>query len=182
MISWQYILLTGSANPNCIENFLKQKYGIRFNTEISEYKLNISTKLIVDFDLNQNNQNFATNCNRLRSGLKQIICIENLNPEPDQLNQDITKLVGLFGQNELKSLLNVVFDSSLNGNLNRDEIERFSDHLNELFSLLGIENHDAMIGFISKNIFTTNTFSANRFDTFSKLFKRGLVFSILLLV
>ena len=170
----QYILLTGSASSEYVKTFLNDKYKITYEPTTIEYKLNSSTKLIVSCDLNKaafDLKSFELKYNEIKSGLKQIVCIENLNPRPETLDADLNVLSKVFSSLELRNYLNIVFKSSSQRDLDLSEIRKSSASFNVLFNALGLKYKTEIDKYIAKQIWTEATFKADRFKGMHGFFK-----------
>lgn len=156
----RYFIVTGSASENSISQVLKKVFNFKYDPEINEYhsKDSLYDNIVDCISRSKYIQNCVVyvNCNLNRSSfnlieLKQkyrdyknknlcgVICIENLNPRPETLENDIKMLYSVFTGTELENLLNIVCTSSsydLNVNIIRSEFLKF----NVLFSYLGINN------------------------------------------
>ena len=102
-----WVLVTGSADEDS-KRILFQKL---FHADETTIDLNKNGYLISDysnlssisFDLNT----FKLKCEQLKSSLKAIICIENLNPRPETLLNDFKVLVNVFTTEELRNHLHL---------------------------------------------------------------------------
>jgi hypothetical protein len=153
-------LIAGSASEENIRLLLKKKFNLdSYNPFISKYDLNNNIRVVVncnfhkyDFDFNK----FENVCNEIKSNLKEIICLENLNPRPETMQQDMNILRDVFTSKELKSLLVICFTSSKQ--LNLKEIQKDTKSFNFLFhDVLKIQNDSQKDDYIIKNIKTLDT-------------------------
>jgi hypothetical protein len=156
----RYFIVTGSASENSISQVLKKVFNFRYDPEKNEYssKDSICDSLQECISRSKYIQNCVVyvNCNLNRSSfelneLKQkyidykrknlcgVICIENLNPRPETLENDIKVLNNVFTSSELEYLLNIVCTSS-SYDLNIDTIRSEFLKFNVLFSYLNINN------------------------------------------
>ena len=169
-----YILLTGSASSEYVRTFLGDKYQISYEPTTNEYKLNSSTQLIVKCDLNKaafDLKSFELKYNEIKDGLKQIVCIENLNPRPETLEADLNVLSKVINSKELRNYLFIVFKSSTKPDSDLSEIRSSSANFNVLFNALGLKSQAAINKYIGKQIWTEATFRADRFKGMHLVFK-----------
>ena len=169
-----YILLTGSASSDYVRTFLNEKYKISYEPASNEYKLNSSTRLIVSCELNRaafDSKSFELKYNEIKAGLKQIVCIENLNPRPETLEADLNVLGKVVSPQELKKYLHIVFKSSSQNDLDLSEIRKSSENFHVLFAALGLKSKADIDKYIRKRIWTEKSFKNDRFKGTLLFFK-----------
>ena len=151
------VLLIPSVSEHNIALFTKQKYSITYDPTIKEYtrangqqvKLVIYSNLNrLSFDLNE----FKAKCSEIRRNLSEIVLIENLNPRPETLENDLNIISRVFRSHELRSLLRICFTSS-SKSLNLNEIKGDVLNFNVLFEdVMMMKNREDKVRFIENRI------------------------------
>lgn len=153
----QSIIITGSANEEKIKTVMKYLFDLEYDSYFKEYKskcfdIYVNTKLNTSsFDLNE----FQKSCKNYNVSLNCIICIENLNPRPETLLNDLEILSNTFKTNDLRDKLNILFTSS-NENIDLNSIRNESLSFNVLFDNLLIINQNKKKKYVENNIFCNN--------------------------
>lgn len=145
----KYILISGSADDKAKKLLYEYLFQIKYDSSIQQIEYN-QYKIIEQTNLNRlsfDRTLFRNRCNEIRSNLKAIICLENLNPRPETLLNDITILSECFNPNELKEKIFFVFTFS-NGSKSstelRDDILKF-DTLFDYLTVSSKEKYDFVI-------------------------------------
>ena len=139
----QYILISGSADDEAKKQLYECLFQIKYDSSIEQREYN-RFKIIEQTDLNRlefNKTNFIDKCNKIKNNLKAIICLENLNPRPETLLNDVKILSECFTSNELKEKIFFVFTFS---NGSKDLVEFRNDILkfNTLFDYLMVSEFE----------------------------------------
>jgi len=135
------ILISGSANDQVKIELYKVLFQLDYDdSNDKEIEFDNRFKIIEQTDLNRLMFKKEDLCNRVHDDLKLIICLENLNPRPETLLNDIKILSECFeSSNELKEKIFFIFTFS-NRNQSKKLVELRSDILNfnALFHYLNV--------------------------------------------
>jgi hypothetical protein len=152
-------LITGSASEENIRLLLKKKFNLdTYNPSTKEYSLSDDCiQIVVNCNLFRHDFSFIdfkNKCNEIKSDLKEIICLENLNPRPETLVDDMNILKKVFASKELKEKMTICFTSSQQKNLS--EVQSYAKNFDFLFNdVLMIQNGSLeKEEYINKNIKT----------------------------
>ena len=138
------ILVTGSPSEEYLKYVLKDYFEVLedFSSSKKQYEsssFNIAIMVGLErahFDLESFKVEFEEN----EQNFGAIICIENLNPRPETLVNNIKILEKCFSSSMLNNLLYFFFAS--NGKLDLDTLREKALNFNEVFNVLNIQ-HDS---------------------------------------
>ena len=147
-------LVTGSASEQSISKLLSKEFKTNFISSKLEYDYSsfaMPKRIYVRCDLNRSRfdkNEFKCFCNKIKPS--KIFLIENLNPRPETLENDMNILAGVFTRNELRDNVNIFFTGS---NANMDSIKSSFLSFNSFFNYLGICNEYEKKRFTETKIF-----------------------------
>ena len=149
------ILITGSTNTENL-NLILSDFDVKNISNIAEKKYVIEDcTLFIEIDLDRTHFDISTFENKINTfpNLKAIICLENLNPRPETLVNNIKILGDAFEQKLLKTNLYFCFTS--NNKLDINYVRESALQFNEVFRVIGIQ-HDKKLKdqFVKDKIYT----------------------------
>jgi len=149
------ILISGSATDQVKKELYKVLFKLDYDdSNEKEIEYDNRFKIIEQTDLNRLKFNKEDLCNRVQNDLKLIICLENLNPRPETLLNDIKILSECFkSSNELKEKIVFIFTFS-----NRNQSKKLADlrsdilNFNALFHYLNVASDQEKHVFVEKKV------------------------------
>ena len=162
-MSSKYILVTGSADEE--QKILLFKNIFKIDTYSSlkkEYSMHNGWKIVHNCNLNRmgfNFEEFKIMCSTISNNLKGIICIENFNPRPETLLNDLKVLVNVFSNDTLKRylLLFATFTNNNNNILSLTETRKDISDFRTIFEdYLLINDRFLLNKFLKENIWILN--------------------------
>jgi hypothetical protein len=149
------ILISGSADDQVKKELYKVLFQLDYdNLNDKEIEYDNRFKIIEQTDLNRIKFKIEDLCDRVQNGLKLIICLENLNPRPETLLNDIKILSECFeSSNELKEKIFLIFTFS-NRNQSKKLAELRSDILNfnAMFHFLNVVSDGEKHAFVENKV------------------------------
>ena len=92
-------------------------------------------------------------CDRVQNGLKLIICLENLNPRPETLLNDIKILRECFeSSNELKEKIFLIFTFSNRNQSKLAELRSDILNFNAMFQILNVVSDEEKHAFVENKV------------------------------
>ena len=167
----QYILISGSADDEAKKQLYECLFQIKYDSSIEQREYN-RFKIIEQTDLNRlefNKTNFIDKCNKIKNNLKAIICLENLNPRPETLLNDVKILSECFTSNELKEKIFFVFTFS-NGSKYLVELRNDILKFNTLFDYLMVSGFEKS-KFCLEKVWILNKINQEELTTLKHIFK-----------
>lgn len=155
------ILITGSSTEYKLTEFLKKRFHIDYNPSNHEYYIckNL-VKVLICTDLNRSkfdSAKFKKTCAEIEGSLLEVVLIENLNPRPETLENDLSKISRVFLASQLNRYLFIHFTAS-GEEKQIEDIKRDVKNFNVLFDAIGIRSDsdkqkfvDDQIGILNKN-------------------------------
>ena len=154
ILTKSYNIVTGSTNEEIARRFVQKQFNeTSFNEEYDNQKHYIYVNCNMhrlEFD----DEHFSKKCNEIKRNLTKIILIENLNPRPETLNNDLFKLKKVFSQADLRRFLEIhftVYESN-----DATSLKSYILEYDVLFDSLGIQDNEQKVEFFEKRIFTFN--------------------------
>ena len=141
-----------SQNVGSIKKFLKQKeYNFNYDQNIYKYKYG-NRKFYINCNFHRLDTKIDSLKEFTKNDIKRIYLLENLNPRPETLDNDMTILSGLFTKQKLEHILKIYFTCNSHQSLEtiRSEFLKFDS----FFDYLGIRNdEEKKRKFVDKRIF-----------------------------
>ena len=142
--------ILGSQNVDSINKFIKQKdYAINYDQNKDIYKFRkkgrigriCKRKIYINCNFHTLNPKIDNLKKFAKKDIERIYLLENLNPRPETLDNDMTILSGLFAKQKLEHILKIYFTGNSHQSLEtiRSEFLKFDS----FFDYLGIRNDDA---------------------------------------
>ena len=154
-------MIAGSASEANIKLLLSKKFNFdSYDPKINEYNVTNSIKVVINCGFHKNNfdiDSFKRKYSEIQKDLKEIICLENLNPRPETMLQDMNILRDVFTTSELRNKMIICFTSS--SPISLKEIQHAANEFNHLFdSVLMMQSESKQKQeFISNNIKTLDS-------------------------
>ena len=193
----KYLIVCGSASEDTKRDIFRDLFNLNYKNTQKVYQFQKYEIIYYDFCLRTFNENdFIDQCNNIREKIQFILCIQNLNPRPETLENDFGVLTRAFSSTELNEKLNIIFTSSDN----LDNVRNSALNYTVIFDPLGITEFQNKCDFVNKKIWLNNTdeinglknmlFSKrkninnnnNNSNNFLKKFNNGIVLVVLVLL
>ena len=141
-IKKKHVLITGSPNSDQINFLLKSIFSVKesYKDSKKDYETDLYI-LNIECGLEKacfNIETYRNKCNRIKTNLAAIISIENLNPRPETLVNNMKILERTFSSDELSKLLYIFFTSD--HSIKIDEIRDSFLQFNEILRILRLNN------------------------------------------
>ena len=149
----KYFIITGSTSEEILKGFLFSRFRIDYKNSIDTYSSK-ENHVYINCNMHRlifNIEGFFEKCDEIRNKLTEIILIENLNPRPETLNNDIVYLRRVFSQDELKNFLSIGF--TLYGNVDVQSLKADVIKFDVLFENLGLGGSGERVEFYEKRFF-----------------------------
>jgi hypothetical protein len=147
------ILISGSADDQVKKELFKVLFQLDYdNLNDKEIEYDNRFKIIEQTDLNRLKFKIEDLCNRVQNGLKLIICLENLNPRPETLLNDIKILSECFeSSNELKEKIFLIFTFS-----NRNQLKKLAELRSDILNFNALFQYLNVVSDGEKHVFVDN--------------------------
>ena len=153
---WSFKLVVGSTTEDNLQHFFKLKFAIDYDKtqDLFTYDPLGTIWVYVNCNFHRmsfNFDEFLSMCEKYRSKICRIYLLENLNPRPETLENDINILSRVFTQNELRDYIKIYFTGQ---NENLDAIKTDFEKFNSFFNYLGIDDEFRKKNFARDNLFS----------------------------
>lgn len=160
-----FYIITGSSNNRYIQSLCRYLFNLEYRTETNQYETDLCS-IYVNCSLylpDFNRDEFQQICNYNMHKLEKIICLENLNPGPETLGNDIRILSKIFTPNTLRNRLNLVFTSS-DPYIKLAEIRNTALNFVVFYGYLGIQNENGANKrlFVERNVWLLKQHNSQR--------------------
>lgn len=152
----KYFIITGSTSEEILKGFLFANFRIDYKNSIDTYSSK-ENQVYINCNMHRlvfNSEDFFEKCDEIRNKLSEIILIENSNPRPETLNNDIVCLRRVFSQDELKSFLRIGF--TMYGNVDVQSLKADVIKFDVLFENLGLGAYGEREEFFKNRFFIIN--------------------------
>ena len=171
------ILITGSSTEYKLTEFMKKRFDIDYNPSNHEYYIfkNL-VKVLICADLNRSkfdSAKFKKTCADIEGSLLEVVLIENLNPRPETLENDLSKTSRVFLASQLKRYLFIHFTSS-GEEKQIEDIKRDVKNFNVLFDAIGIRSDSDKQKFVDDQIDILN-----KNTTYYSLLRNRIIFNFI---